>query len=287
MLLSMIFAWIGVLCALAAAFKFFTRISGSKKMNRLFYKLHIPLGIVLIITGLVHGLLAGNFSDTSLADVQLGAVLLSFNWGTACFIASLFLGLSYVLRKILRKKWMITHRILTIILLLLLLLHILDVGIQLPSRILNAGNSASHEQKISDNAADGSASFSGAQLKDGVYEGSAQGYQDTIRVSVTVENGIVKKIEILDNNDTPNYFEHARQIIDQIIDKQSLDVDAVSGATYSSAGIKNAVADALKSAVTSGELDHDETELPSDAHREHNGRKKRNRASAGNNSNSF
>lgn len=113
------------------------------------------------------------------------------------------------------------------------------------------------------------------------------GYEGTITVSVTVENGVVAKIDILKNNDTPEYFEHARLITDQIIGQQSLDVDAISGATFSSAGIKNAVANALESAVTDGKLDHSETDLPSNPHRGHGDGKGKNRWGHKNNPNFF
>ena len=277
MLLSLIPAWIGVLCVLTASCRYFARISRSAALNRVFHNLHIPAGIVLVLTGLLHGLMAGNFAGTSFADVHIGTVFFSFNWGTACFLAAILTGITYVLRKVLKKKWMVVHRFSTILLLCLLLIHILDVGIQLPSRILNTGNTASYDQETTDADTSKSPSFSGAQLKDGVYEGSAQGYEGTITVSVTVENGVVAKIDILKNNDTPEYFEHARLITDQIIGQQSLDVDAISGATFSSAGIKNAVANALESAVTDGKLDHSETDLPSNPHRGHGDGKGKNR----------
>ncbi|MGN0333717.1 MAG: FMN-binding protein [Lachnospiraceae bacterium] len=161
---------------------------------------------------------------------------------------------------------MTVHRILTVCLIVCLVIHVADVGIQLPKRILT-GNSDSdfNEEQIKEEVND-STSFSGAQLKDGVYEGAAEGYKDTIKVSVTVENGEVTDIEILEENDTPEFFERAKKIVDDIISKQSLKVDAVSGATYSSVGIINAVNSALESAVVDGEMEKNDTELPAKGH---------------------
>ena len=45
------------------------------------------------------------------------------------------------------------------------------------------------------------------------------------------------------------YLSMAEDIIPTIIDAQSADVDTISGATFSSTGIKNAVAQALKEAA--------------------------------------
>ena len=56
--------------------------------------------------------------------------------------------------------------------------------------------------------------------------------------------------------------DRALAVIDSVINSQSLDVDTVYGATYSSAGIINAVKNALENAVINGELEYKEIELP-------------------------
>lgn len=258
MTLSMLLAWIAAVLLLITVFRYFARISNSEKLNRFFHKLHIPVGVLLIAIGLLHGLLAGNFADTSISDIRLGEVLFSLNWGTLCFILSVLLAVSYAARRILKKNWMNVHRILTIGMLITVVLHVMDVGIQLPARILSGVTDTSYEQEALKDQVNGSISFSGAQLQDGVFEGSAQGFKDEIQVSVTVEKGRVTDIEITKENDTPKYFERAKTVIEEIIDKQSLNVDAVSGATYSSAGILSAVNDALEAAVIDGQLEYEE-----------------------------
>ena len=45
------------------------------------------------------------------------------------------------------------------------------------------------------------------------------------------------------------YLSMAEEIIDTIVEKQTTEVDTISGATYSSSGIRDAVSDALKGAV--------------------------------------
>ena len=85
--------------------------------------------------------------------------------------------------------------------------------------------------------------FSGATLKDGPYEGSADGYASVITVSVVVENGAVTDISIVEENDTPQFFEYAKEIINTILNKQSLEVDGITGAPYSSKGIQKSVSD--------------------------------------------
>ena len=90
-----------------------------------------------------------------------------------------------------------------------------------------------------------------SQLKDGVYNGSASGYGGEIRVKVTVSNGKISDIKVESHSETPEYYDRCSGIIPNIISSQSTNVDGVSGATYTSNGIKAAVADALKSAGAS------------------------------------
>ena len=84
-------------------------------------------------------------------------------------------------------------------------------------------------------------------LTDGIYTGSADAFRGDVEVQVTVEKQKVTDISILSYCDTEEYFFRAAPaVIDQMKAEQSLNVDAVSGATYSSNGIIHAVANALE-----------------------------------------
>jgi len=85
---------------------------------------------------------------------------------------------------------------------------------------------------------------------DGVYTGSAEGYHGATTVEVTVTNGYMTSIEVLSTGDDADFFNPAkRAVIPQILSAQSIAVDTVSGATFSSAGIIGAVSDALQGAL--------------------------------------
>ncbi len=85
---------------------------------------------------------------------------------------------------------------------------------------------------------------------DGTYEGSAKGYGGKITVSVIIKDGKIASIAILNNNETPAFLSKAKtKVISEILTNQSTNVDTVSGATYSSVGIINAVRNALSKAV--------------------------------------
>lgn len=85
--------------------------------------------------------------------------------------------------------------------------------------------------------------------QDGMWTGTAQGYGGDVTVSVTIANKKITAIEVVSaSGETPSFFSRAKAIIPKIIEAQNPDVDVVSGATYSSNGIINAVKNALTKA---------------------------------------
>lgn len=83
----------------------------------------------------------------------------------------------------------------------------------------------------------------------GTWEGEGKGFLGQVKVSVTVKAHKIKTIKIVSTKDDKEYFSKAeKKLIPAIIAKQSSEVDAVSGATFSSKGIKKAVKEALKKA---------------------------------------
>lgn len=83
-------------------------------------------------------------------------------------------------------------------------------------------------------------------IPDGVYTGTGQGRNGEITVCVTIDSGEIVDIQIVSHAETPKYFSRAEEIISTILSEQSTEVDAVTGATLSSNGIKSAVANALE-----------------------------------------
>ena len=89
---------------------------------------------------------------------------------------------------------------------------------------------------------------------DGIYTAEATGFEGQITVQVTVAEDKITDITILSAEDEEEYLSRAKQVIPTILEGQSPNVDAVSGATYSSTGILNAVKLALaKAAITPAE----------------------------------
>ena len=84
-----------------------------------------------------------------------------------------------------------------------------------------------------------------SDIPDGVYVGEYDVDFIYAKVEVTVQNGEITNINILEHRHERG--KTAEVITDSIVDKQKIDVDAISGATNSSTVIKKAVENALKS----------------------------------------
>lgn len=92
---------------------------------------------------------------------------------------------------------------------------------------------------------------------DGVYTGYGTGFQNlAVEVVVEIVDGEVKSIELIEDGSTSSrngvdFEQAAEDIAESIVNEQSLDVDTVSGATYTSNGVLEAVNDALEKAKKS------------------------------------
>lgn len=108
----------------------------------------------------------------------------------------------------------------------------------------NAGNAAGSAPSVSKVSESG-------KWKDGTYTGSGKGFGGTISVKVTVKDGKISAIDVTSaSGETASYFSKAKGIIPKMISGQTTNVDAASGATYSSNGIITAVRNALSKAET-------------------------------------
>ena len=86
-------------------------------------------------------------------------------------------------------------------------------------------------------------------IDDGIYTGSAQGYRGLITVEVTVTKQMITSIVVVSHREDMKWYNRGvPTTISLIIGDQSTGVDAISGATFTSQGIIEAVADALASA---------------------------------------
>ncbi len=98
------------------------------------------------------------------------------------------------------------------------------------------------------------------QYADGTYRGEGEGLWGAVVVDVTVSDGRISAIDLVSTEDDELWFNDAWTITEDIIEKQTYKVDIVSGATYSSAGIMDAVKDALSKAPVCEEEDDESSD---------------------------
>ena len=81
------------------------------------------------------------------------------------------------------------------------------------------------------------------------YIGTGQGNNGEIKVKVTFSDTAIESVEVVEHSESAGICEPAmEQIPQEIVDAQTYNVDAVSGATMSSKGIMAAVKDAMEQA---------------------------------------
>lgn len=86
-------------------------------------------------------------------------------------------------------------------------------------------------------------------MTDGLYKGTARGMKGDVSIAVEIADQKIQSITVMDSHDTVFISDTAfENLTEDILEKQSLAVDMVAGATVSSAGFINAVADALTQA---------------------------------------
>lgn len=262
---NLITAWLSVILLVLVVVIWILRILVQKKIvpkNSFLFKANITLrryhktiGILFLVIALIHGMLS-SFK------------VLSLNWGSISFMFMTIMGLSYMFKKIVpRKIWANSHRILTVLVVLTFAIHIDEVGIsglallQTPSATLEKVELT--QEQIGNLQEETTDTDMPLSYSDGTYTGVADAYGPDLTVEVTIKDNLITSVTVISHNEVNEKFWiiPIEQLPDEIVRAQSVEVDSISGATYTSVGIKNAVLDALNQAVISGQLPESE-ELP-------------------------
>ncbi|MGV8905893.1 MAG: FMN-binding protein [Acetobacterium sp.] len=288
LIINVLTAWISVFLGAFLSIIYLLRVINKGKnknqviarLNKKLRNAHKPMGIAFVVSGGIHGFFSSG-------------TILSINFGTACLAVGVLLGLTYGLRKVYQGKlpWVKPHRFLTVILIIFLGFHLWEVGgVMGPETFLTGvrseietsvaalygnttavakANTASNKTTVTDivmpqansetaTGVEESANLflGNADLENGTYSGVADGYGPDLTVSVTVLDNIITDIQVVSHNERGvKYYGKAIDAIPEaIIATQNPVVDTISGATYTSNGIMQAVLNALDPAVISGTL---------------------------------
>lgn len=278
--INIIFAWVALILSFLLIVIWGLRLIYKNKkikwifrINRTLRKHHRLIGILLIAVSLIHGF----FSSDD---------LLSLNLGTAAWVVSILLGLSWLLRKKLHLKmvWMHIHRILTVLFAALVVIHIVHVGgfilddmiagkisepsvyeaetiklneatpeptIIAPTQVPQTPSpTAAKNQTVTAATPSPSATAHTGAYIDGKYTGVADGFGPDLTVEVVIKGSRIESVTVIDHNEHNKRYWGlpVEQIPIDIVEAQSTDVDSISGATMTSEGIKKAVDNALAKA---------------------------------------
>ncbi|MGN0352464.1 MAG: FMN-binding protein [Roseburia sp.] len=220
--MGIVMGYICLICFILLAGKYVARKSNCAKVNSFFLKIHKPLSLVFLLACIIHLVLV--------FPVLKGRDILVTISGILCLgILILLIVLCHVIKE--KKQKMFWHRLLTVALLIMIAFHVIVYVIDFKQ----------YKNKISDIEID---EVEISEISDGAYIGEYDAGYIYAKVQVTVEDGEIKKVEILEHRNERG--QKAESIVENIVEEQSLNVDAVSGATNSSLVIKKACENALK-----------------------------------------
>lgn len=252
MLLNLSLAWVAVLITAFCAVKYTVRLAaqrsgpgqmGWRRLNRHLGGNHKWLGWILIGVGLVHGLLSSQ-------------TVLSPNLGTLSWLLSILLGLNWLLRDRLARRpgWLAYHRVLTVVFVVCIIFHVVNVGGIRIHRVIMGEETA--QLPSGESTGQSAGKSNGYTLRDGTYTGTAQGFRPGLTVSVVVKSNRIVSVTVTNHNEeNQRIYGRAMQAVPQrIVNQQSLGVDTIAGATRTSNGILTATRNALQKALISGTL---------------------------------
>lgn len=221
--MGIIFGFLSLICLILLLAKAVTRKLSLTKANRFLFRLHKPLSVLFLLFIILHLIFVFPvLKERALFLTLSGLVLFA--------LAILITLLCHTMKQ--PKIRLFWHRILSACLFAFAVIHLVVYTIDFNHYQTDIKNIEISEPDLSN-------------VSDGVYTGSCNVGYIYAKVNVTVKNGSIENIDLVEHRNergTP-----AEAIIPDIIDNQKIDVDAVSGATNSSKVIKKAVENALAS----------------------------------------
>lgn len=224
--MGIILGFVCVICFGLLAVKAVTRLLHLQRADRLFMKLHKPVSTLLLLLCILHVAFVFPVLRTRSMYVNISGIAVAL-----CIL--LLIILCHSIKD--GKKRLFWHRTLAIVMAVGIIGHIVSY----------TQDFQSYQQRIADidvNEVDIS------KIKDGVYEGECDVDYIYARVQVTVSDGKITAVDLLEHRNERGAA--AESVIGAVTEKQKIDVDTVSGATNSSKVIKKAIETAMINAMS-------------------------------------
>jgi uncharacterized protein with FMN-binding domain len=222
----MLLGFITAALLLLMAAKFLTRRLPWRRLDAFAMCIHPYAGAAALVLGVVHVVIT--FGVLPQRPTAMGIV------GIVMATSLLAAALSRLLARRMGKRWLTVHRITAVAACICLVAHI----------ALGVTSFADYQRTI---AALAPQEIPISRVSNGTYEGECDAGYIYAQVRVTVENGEITDIDLLEHRNERGGA--AERIPQDVIEAQSLDVDTVSGATNSSRVIKEAIANALEKGI--------------------------------------
>lgn len=215
----------GVLCLISfflLSAKAFTAKFHLKKMDKILMIVHKPVSVFLIIVCFIHIIYVIPILKNRNKLVIISGI-------TSVIFMVLLIYLCHVIKD--RKRKILWHRILTI-------LMAISIAGHFTAYIIDFNH---YQKNIAAIEFDG---INFENVEDGIYSGECNAGYIYAKVEIEVKDGMIISINLLEHRNERGT--RAESIIDDVILKQKIDVDAVSGATNSSNVIKKAIENAIR-----------------------------------------
>lgn len=221
---KMVITW-GIVTVIFLILTVVRKIKGPKSMNKFFIKTHTYWAYLFLLMGCIHMVLSFKLIATR--------YVLTYITGIAMILLGVFASVDCFKFKKKHSGFKKRHGIIAVLIIILLIAH---VGITIFSL-------KDYENKVSQLTFE---EIDVTKVPDGTFEGSCDVGYIYAKVAVEVKGGKLINIKLLAHQNERG--KKAEQITDDMVAAQSLEVDAISGATRSSFVIKKAVENALKNA---------------------------------------
>lgn len=219
--MGIITGYICLISFMVLALKFVARKAKFNRVNRFLQIIHKPVSCIFFATGVLHFIIV-------LPVLKGRNIFVTISGIIALAFAIVLVVLCHTIKN--GQKKMHWHRMMTVLILMLLVVHVIVYYVDF-IRYLNAVSGI----EISD--------VNVNEIPDGEYTGKYDVGYIYAKVKVTVADGKISDIEILEHRNERGG--KAESIIEDILEEQRIDVDAVTGATNSSLVIKKACENAL------------------------------------------
>ena len=220
--MGIILGYLCAVCFILLSGKAITHRCHFTRLDKALMRLHKPLSAAMLVLSILHFVVVIPVLQTRNLLVNLSGIAM-------LIVLILLIGLCHMIKQ--REKRMWWHRCLTIVIAVILVGHIITYFMDFTT----------YQKKIASIEIE---AMDISQVADGLYEGEYDAGYIYAKVQIEVKAGKIVSLSLLEHRNESG--KQAEALLDDVLEKQAIDVDTISGATNSSKVIKQAIANALK-----------------------------------------